>query len=465
MAVKKRKSKYKAPPRVKVGRCWYVVGYDKKPIIGLSWDKGNGYYYFTHFKDDIDCLKSGKRPQFGKDYDNAIRLFRSWKDKGKTITIEEVNQDKIDVHFEYKIPDKPYRGDVQVNLTEEHIIAKAKEIFGKYPPSLVAEKFGMPSLAKIDYVDDLKEPYTLKQIGDCYFNKVEFENPTKEQDRELKKVKKVWEEFCRTVKAKTGKELTKEEIKEFYNDIYRECKKKKYSTTWMKGRFERVKRVFNNAIDNLDGVDDIIQSKLKLSSVLKSPKSEVREKAYRIPKEHFHKILEHSNVEERCMWLISMNLAYYSVDVANLPLSAIDFDEKTVVFRRGKTGEHRSGVLWDITIEAIKDFKDNHPHNGHTLFWNRQDDKPYLPNRIRKKFVAVIEEAKLREKSSKRLCHRNFRDSMKSIGIEMGIRNASIDAVMGHHIKHDEYVDPEVFPKISEDACRAVYEYYFEGSN
>jgi hypothetical protein len=51
MGKKKRKPKYKEPPRVKVGRCWYVKGYDKKPIIGLSWDSGNGYFFPTHFRD------------------------------------------------------------------------------------------------------------------------------------------------------------------------------------------------------------------------------------------------------------------------------------------------------------------------------------------------------------------------------------------------------------------------------
>ena len=39
MVKKNGKSKYKAPSRVKVGKCWYVKGYDDKPIIGLKDDK------------------------------------------------------------------------------------------------------------------------------------------------------------------------------------------------------------------------------------------------------------------------------------------------------------------------------------------------------------------------------------------------------------------------------------------
>ena len=508
MAVNKRKSKYKAPPRVKVGRCWYVVGFDKKPIIGLSWDKGNGYYFPTHFKDTEEYQKTGKRQHFTKDYDNAIMLYRQWRDKKAFVEIEVPDadmrvestavrkrsaaqkamleelaadmsdQEKADLGIEDGIGEYSTFGvdgiseadyaDGSVNIihtlpiTEPLIIAKAKELFAKYPPSVIAEKFGMPSLAKIDYVDDLKEPHTLKQIGYCYFNKVEFAEPTKEQKRELDKVEKVWKQFCRTVSARTAKELKKDEIKDFYNDIFREHQRKKYSSTWMKGRFERIKRVFNSAIEQLDDVDDIITARRKIGAVLKAPKGDVKEKPYRIPKEYFHTILDHSNTEERCMWLLSMNLAYYSVDVATLPLSAINFDDKTVVFRRGKTGEHRSGVLWQITIDAIRAYQKESPHNGETLFWNFQDRKPYLPNRIRKKFVAVVEKAKLRGEGKKRLCHRNFRDSLKSIGVEKGIRIASVNAAMGHHTSHDEYVDAEVYPKISEEACGAVYDYYFD---
>ena len=60
------------------------------------------------------------------------------------------------------------------------------------------------------------------------------------------------------------------------------------------------------------------------------------------------------------MWLLSMNCAYYSIDVATVPLSAFDWDAKTVVFRRGKNeakGEgHRAAVLWDMTIDALKKY-------------------------------------------------------------------------------------------------------------
>lgn len=482
MGKKKKTSKYKEPPRAKVGKCWYVKGYDDKPIIGLSWDSGNGYYFPTHFKQTEEYKKTHKRLHFGKDYDIAVGDFRRWQAKleNKTIPVaiydSNIDSPKKKVATQeivrrvivngkgkvVQIPDEPpERVRYISDLPEDVIIAEAKKLFAKYPSSTIAEKFSMPSLAKIDYVDDLHEPHSLKEIGDCYFNKIEFTDPSNETVKELHKVGRSWKRFCKKVDVELAKELTKKRLRELYDDIYLECKKRKWSTTWIRGHFERVKRVFNNAIDLLDNVDDIIEAKLRCASVLKSPKAEVQEKAYRITRSQFHKILENSNVEEKCMWLLSANLAYYSVDVATLPLSAISIEDQVVVFRRGKTGKHRSGVLWDISIDSIREYQKAVPHNGHTLFWNLQDNVPFLPNRVRKKFVKVIEKAESRGTGAKRLCHRNFRDSLKSICVEKGIRAASVNAVMGHHTMHDEYVDPEVFPKISEEACMAVYDYYF----
>jgi integrase len=476
---KKKTSKYKEPPRVKVGRCWFVTGYDGVPIKGLSWDSANGYFYYTFFKDTKEFKEKGKRIQFGKDYDLAIAEFRKWQGKheGKNVRVSFYDKDhpddtveiykktareilviREDGNFDYG----PKRlVEIYANMPEDIIIAKSKELFAKYPPSVIAEKYGMPSFAKIDYLDDLQEPHSLKEIGDCYFNKIEFINPSSETAKEIRKVKRSWKRFCSKVDVQLVKEVTKERLREYYNDVFQEYRTKKWSTTWISGHFERVKRVLNNAIDTLDNVNDIIEAKLRCASVLKSPKAEVQEKAYRITRSQFHEILKHSNIEETCMWLLSMNMAYYSVDVATLPVSAINIEDEIVVFRRGKTGNHRSGVLWDITIDSITEYQNTIKHDGETLFLNMQDNVPYLPNRIRKKFIQVVEKAGIRGNGAKRLCHRNFRDSLKSICVEKGIRSASVNAVMGHHTKHDEYVDPEVFPKISEEACKAVYEYYF----
>lgn len=126
------------------------------------------------------------------------------------------------------------------------------------------------------------------------------------------------------------------------------------------------------------------------------------------------------------MWFLSLNLAYYGVDLVTLPFSSLDLNNKTVIFRRGKTDIHRAGILWAETIQAIKDYQKEKPHRGSTLFLNLQAKIPYSPSRIYKKFSKLIkslelqEQAKLKENKNYSVvkfdyCHSNFRNSFESV--------------------------------------------------
>ncbi len=92
-----RRNPYKEPKRIKVGRFRYVVGKDNKPIVGLSWDKGNGQYYPTDWKK----LGLEKRPNFGTKYDVAIFNFRQWKLRlqAKTTTFAGLTDYGKDVEY------------------------------------------------------------------------------------------------------------------------------------------------------------------------------------------------------------------------------------------------------------------------------------------------------------------------------------------------------------------------------
>lgn len=104
-----------------------------------------------------------------------------------------------------------------------------------------------------------KKNYTLKEIGEHYFSKIEFQGElTSSKKSELKKVERTWNRFCKSITVKTILEVNKSHINEYYNSIYKEYQKGK-STTWIRGFFERVKRVLNAAIKDFDHPDDIIE--------------------------------------------------------------------------------------------------------------------------------------------------------------------------------------------------------------
>ena len=231
------------------------------------------------------------------------------------------------------------------------------------------------------------------------------------------------------------------------------------STTWINGYFERVKRVFNYGIEHFDNASELQNCIARMKAVLKSERKVIKNPAKLINKSDLQKLLRVSNAEEKAMWLLSLNCAYYKVDIATLPIDAIDFENRTVIYRRTKTGEHRAAIMWESTCEAIRGYQKEFPHKGRTLFISKQTGTQYNDDRVYKLFVGCKNRAKIESK----LSHNHFRDSAETVCRIKGNIPDSIDAVMGHKDKKSSgnYVDPEAYPQIAEPACKAIYEFYF----
>ena len=451
-------------------------------VDGLSIDKSTGTY-IAQFKD-----KDGKwsRKGFGKDEAEAISKYRSWEEErqgGKLVTVTKpsympslgkkaifkLSDRAEELLKQHNIDEKWFLGfilaELRINeavIPEDFIYSKAAELI-RNNPIIAAQKMKMPFFADRDFMKKYKPTETLliSELWENYATKRGIIT-----EKELADTKASWTKFIDIVNVKTASELTKEVIRKYYDTLYGEYNRK-MSTTWIKSHFERVKRVINYALDSLDDISDLLEVKQRLASVLKPPKASILCPAKRIPKELFLSILEASNNEEKAMWLLSLNLAYYTIDIATLPLSHINFKNKTVIFRRGKTGVHRAGVLWNETIKAIMDYQKEKSHNSELLFYNLQNKQPYEPNRIRKKFNKVLENLGIRTKSKEKKVnpnnfkHSHFRDSFESICAAKNIPQQSIDAVMGHTGISTKYTDVESTPEITAPACQAVREFYF----
>ena len=412
--------------------------HDKKGklIAGLRLDTGTKTYY-TPIKDEQG---KNKKKTFGRDLEKAIQKFEHWQNQDNELELmNRITYMEMDRHWDY-FKDK---------LLND----------GAY----AAKKLDMPCFADPDFLKDYrpKKSYTIAEIWDNYLKRVQSITP-----KELADTKASWIKFANIVDVKTVSGLTKEAIRKYYDALYGEFKKDK-STSWLKNHFERVKRVFNYALDSFDDISQLIEVKQRLASVLKSERASILCPAKKIPKELFWQIMDASTVEEKAMWLLSINMGYYSIDIVTLPLNAINFKNKTIIFRRGKTGVHRAGILWNETIKAIKDYQKEKPHNSELLFYNLQNKQPYEPNRIRKKFNEVLENLGIRTKSKDKKVspsnykHSHFRDSFESVCAAKNITQQSIDAVMGHTGISTKYTDVESTPEITAPACQAVREFYF----
>lgn len=455
-----------------------VYGSDGTEIPYLRKDKAGNYY--ARWKDD-----DGKwhKKNLGRNKSKALGRYATWEAEHKGETFSPLHKPsylksisgkaqillKEDVYqmlegrginpasFLTEIVDKIMID--QVNAPDSYVWDRAKELIHS-DPRKASQILDIPYENLIGV--NKKKNYTLKEIGDNYFNKIEFQGKRKSsQKSELKKVRSAWDRFCKIVKVKTILEIEKSHINKYYDNIYAEYRSG-WSTTWMSGFFERVKRVLNTAIKDLDHPEDIIEVHRLCRNKLKSPCTIIKNPPYRIKKSELKKLLEASNTEEKAMWLLSINCAYYSADVATVPLSAFDWDSKTVVFRRGKTESkglgHRAAVLWDITIEALQKYiEENTNRKRETLFISCYGE-PYVEGRIRKKFVKIRNQTGL-----KQIEHQHFRDSFESLGQKYGGIQNSVDAVMGHKPEGNRgnYIDPELVPEIAESACKAVYDFYF----
>jgi integrase len=92
--------------------------------------------------------------------------------------------------------------------------------------------------------------------------------------------------------------------------------------------------------------------------------------------------------EMRAPFLLGINCAFYAEDVAGICLKHLDLDKGVHWMPRGKNGNFRVGFLWDITVEAIKDYIANRwtkmsERKGYTL----TADMPIFVTRCRNPFV------------------------------------------------------------------------------
>ena len=306
-----------------------------------------------------------------------------------------------------------------------------------------------------------KKNYTLKEIFINYFSNVRFQKDLKgEKKKELDKVKRSWERFKNVLNVNIVREINKQHINKYYDNIYSQFIREKLSTSWIKAHFEKIKRIFNAAIRDLDYPQDIIEVKRLLQVKLVAPKNVIKNPPLLIKPDDFKKMLKYSNDEEKVMWLLSLNGAYYSTDIADIPISDVDTEDRVINnFSRGKTGEHRCCILWEETAVAIENYLEQTKHfNRETLFVSEYGES-YVKNRIRKKFVDVRKQSGL-----EKYTHSNFRDSFKTVCMIKGVPKINTDVVMGHKPKmsEDSYGDVlAAYPHMAENACKAVYDYYY----
>lgn len=95
--------------------------------------------------------------------------------------------------------------------------------------------------------------------------------------------------------------------------------------------------------------------------------------------EELRTILDNADMPLKAIILLGINCGFGATDVANLPMTAFDFNRQIVDFSRPKTADERHCTLWPETIEAVQEAIEKHKTpkdkaDEHLLFITKYGD-------------------------------------------------------------------------------------------
>ncbi|MHC4151880.1 MAG: hypothetical protein ACYSSP_07225, partial [Planctomycetota bacterium] len=269
----------------------FVLDPNDRPIVGLSYNKANHSYYATY---------SNPRMWFGSDFAEALFKFRQWQcqqeQKEPVVEIDlpfppEPQKTGIvewpEISNEPPIIADTYAGETAA--IPAHLFYETARNIILANPIEAAKKLGIPELARLTDLPPLEPPLYLDAVLQFYLK------PRESKKEECRKATSAWKEFCKMVPVKTVREITSDMIHDYHDAIYKEYDEKGWAPTWIKGRFSRVKTIFNYSRDKGRTNKDELVKVTELCRCLTAPTA-VGEDARPIEREHVHQLLDHCSV-------------------------------------------------------------------------------------------------------------------------------------------------------------------------
>ena len=205
-----------------------------------------------------------------------------------------------------------------------------------------ARRMRLPGLARIELHTPPAGAITLKELGDLYYTKSDSKQNTRGHVRSaIAKLEAI-------TGANSLPELTTPLLMKFRDDITTQL-----NPTGATAIFGKVRSALSFA--RKVGLDaEQIDAALGRMKVLYAPKVVVEHKPTPISRGDFHRLLIMADDQWRAILLISLNLALYLEDCADLQWKDIDLDAGTFIGLRGKTKIRRVGMLWPETAAALR---------------------------------------------------------------------------------------------------------------
>lgn len=389
------------------------------------------------------CLRSNGRfypvgksdISFGADEKLAIFRFRKWQQEQG---IETEPFDPFEALSSY--------GDM-VQIERERI--RSLILFN---PKQAAIDLNIPHLADYPVTPD-KPQFTLKQIVDDY-----VENKQNKLGKPLQKKYKLnlkdwWSEFLTFCPVVHAREITHEMVRKYGSAVMTHFDKG-LSAAYVKSRFAAVKAVVNYGLEYTKDKADY-RKLLDELAILKNP-AEVSDGPKPItPKELTALLKQAKKPRMKTILLLGLNCGMHSGEVASIKREDIDLEERTLSCRRTKNSHPRVAKLWPRTVEAIREYRKEKPHQSDYLFVSTHGNR-ITSSTIQQVMITLRRGAKLSEE----ITFEGMRDA--AITIATGVDPYYAKFFAGHKTGiQDKYVLREAnHPKIVE-ISEAIEKHFF----
>jgi len=462
----------------------YVVDYNGKPVVGLSYNKAVGQHYNTHYKTET----KGKMVYFGGDKDEAIFKFRQWESKrGKKhvefdiapqgvevehTAIKELSDESVKVLNELReqagLPPREgnilefgvdgdlaaFGDDTKItstyNVSEQIFWSKARELILN---DIDEARKRLNINIKIDA--NAQSSVKLANVYEVFKRHPKYANLSDKNRTEAS-----WKEFLKSVGNKPIQLISLKDIINYRDHILsQKISPKTISNTFgcIKGIIKTASRETHIDADSKSLIEFLNMCKVRLFA----PKQQTKQTAKLLSKPDFHKLFNATdNIKHKLILLIGLNCAMKSSDICDIKMSNIDFVNKSLVKQRHKTGIIRAAVLWDITLEYIQKYLDEKGGNSEYLITcdiGKDKNKPFKPHSINEFFGDLRNKANV----SKDVKFEHLRDSVKTVSVKKKPELLKVtDIIMGHKGGiGNQYLERQ--PEMVAEICKIVYDYYF----
>ncbi len=463
----------------------------RKLIDGLSVHKKSGRYYSLE--------EDGTRVYFGTNLPLAIFRFRQWQAERSGDVTSAINFKTAVAAQDYvkaletiedlrESPDARIRGLVefvdrqieQIVYHDPHALDIAREIasnpeasdividegtnavlWGRIREMLLTNpaRFEERTGLKVQVIDAPDTSPTLKRIGDLYQDKVDILDKTKQ------KAETWWKEFKKGVApAKTVGEVTVDHVRNYRDTMLA----KGYAPKTIAHRFQAVRTLLRNAQVEGHSCPELTQL-LDHCQMLKPPRQSGGGNPHPIDRKDLHKLLAKADTVDSALILIGLNCAMLAKELSALDQADVDLDKGVVATRRRKKGQVvRAAVLWERTIQALREYLEAFPHDTAALFIGRTMRRwkgKTMPtggggrmseHTIRNRFKRLREKAAVDDNVK----FEDLRDGAQTSAVEGGADPLQADVLLGHQTGiRDRYLQRN--PWYVKNACEAVEKTYF----